>query len=506
MASDSCEESGTDSEAEGDITGRHNRTCDKDGDDKLSDHTESTLKGTGSVTDSQEDGSGRRTTVDINTISEDLGERTMGIKTQSRLSLSGSYYKDRFSQEVWRGVELFIREEQEQEVMKGNGAPLTPHSYRRRWNKSGEREDSITVLASNKVVDGENREGRDAENYDGTDLEDTDYYNEETDVAETDFNETDVCESDSDEDDDDDEGDGDDEDNNDGTDIGGETDFNETDIGETDYNETDIGETDCNETDIGESYCNETEDKETDCNENTRDSCEGQQGDTTKESVTDDQQAPHGQTTTRDEVDGKEKSRDETKTKLRSKMNRQGRQTRPCHGELELERPEREKKREKTRIPPSPSTRKSRTREKRNAGAGATRRSSQVGSQELTKKTTTVRKHSQGSKETSPVVLERKLSTSTRWKALSLELHRTPLEHPQRSQSLTAGDEKTICMTRELSQMRSQMVILRKTIYEKNEEIKELKTRLKIEKTTARTRELQQEKQVRSGGVRLRHS
>ncbi|KAK4300790.1 hypothetical protein Pmani_027034 [Petrolisthes manimaculis] len=511
VASDSGEESGTDSEAEREITSRHHHTCNKDGDDKRSEHTDSTLRDPGSVTDSHEDDSGQRATMDIKTDSEDYEIKTMGIKTQSRLSISGSYYRDRFPPEVWKGVELFIREEHEQEVMMGGGPPLTPRSYRKRWHKTGEHDDNNMAVLGAKSDGGENRNGRVAENDGGTDLDDTDYYYEETDVAETDFNETDVCESDSDDD------------NNDGTDIGGETDFNETDIGETDYNETDIGETDYNETDIGETDCNETDCNETDigetdyngtdigesyCNETDAGDATGNEDShqegipVTKANTADDQQPPQDQKTSQD-AEGNENSRDESKKRPRNKMNRLGRMTRPSHGELEMELPEREKKKkEKSHVTPSPTTKKTRTRERRvitRERRVVTRRLGQTGSREQTK--TSVRRLPQ-SPSGRPPVGERKLPSSlSRWEAASQELYRTPRELPTRSHSLAAGDEETTRMTRELSKMRCQMVTLRKTIHDKNEEIKELKTRLKMEKTTARSRELHQEKQINKPGV-----
>ncbi|XP_068242786.1 caldesmon-like [Palaemon carinicauda] len=228
--------------------------------------------------------------------------------------------------------------------------------------------------------------------------------------------------------------------------VEGETGFAETDLGETDFAETDIGETYLTETDIGETDFGETDIGETDLGE-------------TDLGETDIGETDIGETTAADaektDLEGKETERSEEQLDKKSKQDKQGNLEVGTHGELEIERPSIERQQKVRKM----------TREARG-------RAREEREQRLREKR---EKLSQ----------DNKLKTVIRSRATSF----SPEKDISRSSSLETKAEvaNDLSIKKELNVMRSRLVNLRKVIHAKNEEIRELKLRMKIEKSSSNT-------------------
>ncbi|XP_042236849.1 uncharacterized protein LOC121876042 [Homarus americanus] len=344
--------------------------------DNTSGETESTLRAS-SATDMEEGVRGH--CADIREID--------GIKVESKLSLSGNYYKERYTidydQSGWRGVELFIREKKED-------LDASTHSETR-WTSTDVRKVNENSTVNESATDN------------------------------------------------------------------GETDFYETDNGEKDFNETDIGETDFDGSDAGDTETNETESERTE---------------TDSISVT---------TST-------EPSKDEevVEEKPQVKQDRQGNLNKSFHGELELERPSKQQPRPRWQQSTAELELESPDRGEKSQKSGRRLWSrSNSGEKEVTAPLRRLPK--------TPSLQE---STASELDAKSLTDKST-----SHAREVTFPERDLTSAMREMSVMRSRLTNLRKIIHDKNEEIRELKARMKVEKTNSRTRELmlQREKQTKQG-------
>ncbi|XP_037796181.1 uncharacterized protein LOC119591500 [Penaeus monodon] len=218
------------------------------------------------------------------------------------------------------------------------------------------------------------------------------------------------------------------------TDLGW-SECHETDLCESECNITDIGGSECNETDIGDSECNEKED-ETDEEEDEGEDEEEEELESNRSENDNNAKADPKKTKETDDEEGagEDKKNKNQATKRKEEPKRNSKSAQ--HGELELERPTRERE--------------------------VQRRTQRQRDERMMKNLRTRETYSRS---------------------------RSPLKE---------REEEDTRRTREVVALKTRLVNLRKIIHEKNEEIRELKTRMKIEKKNAMARvmALQRDKQT----------
>ncbi|XP_042864732.1 uncharacterized protein LOC122248652 isoform X5 [Penaeus japonicus] len=259
------------------------------------------------------------------------------------------------------------------------------------------------------------------------------------------------------------------------TDLGW-SECHDTDLGWSECHDTDLYESECNITDIGGSECNETDAGDSECNKED----ETDIGDTDCRGSDDDEEEDEEE----EEEDGDEEEEEEDQEQTTSNTNQNATdpkanpKAKPTADEVEEEEEEEEEeadepKKTKTRERQSPDPPKTKTKTKTQHGEIELERPTRE--REVQRRT-----HRQRDERTQILRRREKYSRS-----------RSPLKEKEE-------EEEETRKTREVVALKTRLVSLRKIIHEKNEEIRELKTRMKIEKKNAMARvmAMQRDKQA----------
>ncbi|XP_069188516.1 uncharacterized protein [Procambarus clarkii] len=248
--------------------------------------------------------------------------------------------------------------------------------------------------------------------------------------------------------------------------------FSETDITDKNFESADEIEKECNETELGNTDCDETDIADTENNETDEDETDMDRSDTYET----DTDRPETDKTSISSTAKSFKDAEDSNSTGGDNKDQQGNAMISYHGELELERPILQKARTKWHRLSTNMELESPDREHKC----------------LRSRHSWLRCNSYEKEST--VSLKRHIETPFSQESNSLEYDSMSMK----SESTSPTQELTSAI-RAMSVMRSRLANLRKIIHDKNEKIRELKARMKVEKTNSRCRELmaQREKQNR---------